>query len=332
MAIAELADGLTVEDAPIARMLVDLLVGLGAHFGGDFATAAARLRSALEIEEEREIDALTDQPMALISAGRAAILLGDDQAHARLHREAAARLGRPAASPVTQVLPRLGYAELWEGRWRSTLATLSEGVRLARETGQHDLVAHQLVLLALIAAHRGAEEQCRSLAAEGIELAAARGFALATDTGNWALTLLELGLGRAAEAYPRAREISAVGVRSAHRSTESRWRSALANTNRPRVARVLRVVGDEHWGCLAGAVVLHCRASAADDHASEELFRAALEAHGQAARPSSAPVPSSRSAKRSPRPPPSRRPRAPTRGPVRFRSAGGGAVGGAGAG
>lgn len=288
MAIAKLADGLTVEDTPIARMLVDLLVGLGAHFGGDFATAAARLRSALEIEEEREIDALTDQPMALISAGRAAILLGDDQAHARLHREAAAQ-ARAAGllGLLTQVLPRLGYAELWEGRWHSASATLSEGVRLARETGQHDLVAHQLVLLALIAAHRGAEEQCRSLAAEGIELAAARGFALATDTANWALTLLELGLGRAAEAYPRAREISAVGVEFC--APLDRIEVAIGAGEHETARGWL--ASFESWAmgtgaAWAGAVVLHCRALlAADDHASEELFRAALEAHGQAARP-----------------------------------------------
>ena len=113
---------------------------------------------------------------------------------------------------LTQILPRVGYAELWEGRWASASANLSEGLRIAREIGQHDLVAYQLVLLALIVAHRGDEDECRSLAGESLELASARRFALATESAHWALTVLELGLGRAEEALPHARAISNSGI------------------------------------------------------------------------------------------------------------------------
>ncbi len=102
--------------------------------------------------------------------------LGDDRVAYRINHEAAVR-ARTAGLLVilTQILPRVGHAELWEGRWASAWANLSEGLRIEREIGQRDLVAHQLVLLALIAAHRGAEDECRSLAGESLELSSARG-------------------------------------------------------------------------------------------------------------------------------------------------------------
>jgi acyl-CoA synthetase (AMP-forming)/AMP-acid ligase II len=109
---------------------------------------------------------------------------------------------------LTPILPRLVHTEMWAGRWPAASANAREGLRLAREIGQHDLVAYQLVLLALIAAHRGEENECRSLAAQGHELASARRFTLVASLANWALALLELELGRTEAAFLRAREIS----------------------------------------------------------------------------------------------------------------------------
>src|SRR3712207_7193574 len=67
---------------------------------------------------------------------------------------------------------------------RSTLfpyTTLFRSIQLAREIGQHDVVAQQLVTLALIAALRGSEDECRSLAAESRELASARGLGIVAE-------------------------------------------------------------------------------------------------------------------------------------------------------
>ena len=204
VAIAQLAQGLAV-DAPIDHMLVALLTGIGAHFEGDFAAAAPPLRLAVSLAERLDDDYTTEEPVALLFAGRAALYLGDDRDVYRIHHEAAVR-ARTAGLLVilTQILPQVGIAELWEGRWASASANLSEGLRIAREIGQHDLVAYQLVLLALIAAHRGDEDECRSLAGESLELSSARRFVFATESAHWALTVLELGLGRPEEAL-RAR-------------------------------------------------------------------------------------------------------------------------------
>jgi DNA-binding CsgD family transcriptional regulator len=287
VAIAAVARGLTVPDAPQTRMLVELLSGLGSHFEGDFATAAERLGAALALEEELEGGALADEAVSLIRAGRAAMFLGDDEVGLRIHRAVAARARAAGAlGLLTQILPRLGHAELSAGRWASAAADSEEGLSLARESGQHDFVAYQLVLLALIAAHRGQEEACRSLAGQGLELASARRFTLVAEFARWALTVLELGLGRPPEAFARAQEISVTSAvfwagldrveaaaRVGETDTARQWLDAFEPW-----ARHGRAV----W---ARAVVLHCRALLASEEEAEGLFEAALAAHKEAARP-----------------------------------------------
>ena len=287
VAIAEVADGLAVEEPPFLRMLAQLLIGLGAHAEGNFADAAPRLREALELAEELD-DAAASEPVALLFAGRAALYLGDDQATYRTHHEAAARArGSGALSIVTQLLTRLAIAELWAGRWPSAAANATEGLQLAREIGQHDLVAQQLAVLTLIAALRGSDDECRSLAAESRELASARGLGIVAEIVHWALALSELGLGRAEEALRRCRDISSTlvvfwaaldrieaAIRAGERETARAWLDAF-----------------ERWSQSTGtswtrAVVLHCRALLSEDESeADRRFSAALDAHAEAARP-----------------------------------------------
>jgi DNA-binding CsgD family transcriptional regulator len=290
VAIAALARDLVVEDTPLARKLVQLLVGLGAHAEGDFASAAPRIRSALALEETREDDddAVAAQPVSLFFAGRAAVHLGDDQAVYRSTHTAAARArAEGALGLLTHILPRLGHGELWMGRWAPASASAREGLQLARELRQPHLVAHQLALLAMIAAHRGEETECRSLAAEGSELASAYGLVLVADFAHWALALLELGLGQAEDAFRHAREISTTlavfwagldrieaAIRAGEQETASAWFAPF-----------------ERWAESSGAtwaraVLLHCRALRSEaESEAERLFLAALEAHEQASRP-----------------------------------------------
>ena len=288
VAIAEVARGLSVEETPFLRMLAELLIGLGAHAEGDFANAAPRLRLALELAEELDDDASSQQPVALLFAGRAALYLGDDQAAFRTHREAAARARASGAlSIVTQILPRLATAEVWAGRWPSAAANAREGIQLAREMGQHDVVAQLLGMLGLVAALRGSEDECRSLTAETRELASARGLGIVAEFAHWSLALLALGLGRAEEAFARCREISTTmavfwagldrieaAIRAGERETASVWLDSF-----------------EPWAASSGAewaraVLLHCRALLANDESdADRLFLAALDAHADAARP-----------------------------------------------
>jgi ATP/maltotriose-dependent transcriptional regulator MalT len=287
--IAELAREIDVEDTPFARALVELLVGLGAHYAGDLPRAAVSLRSALSLEAELESDALDARRVALLFGGRAAAYLGDDEAALRSAQLAASQMrAEGALGLLTPILPRLVHAEMWAGRWPAASASAREGLRLAREIGQLDLVAYQIVLLAVIAAHRGQEDGCRSLAAQGHELASARRSTLVASLANWALALLELELGRTEEAFLRAREISTSPV-------------VLSMAGLDRIEAAVRAgeVATAHdwlayyesWAECAGAawaraVALHGRALLADDgEESERLFEAALDMHAQAARP-----------------------------------------------
>jgi len=144
------------------------------------------------------------------------------------------------------------------------------------------------VLLALIAAHRGKEDECRSLAAQGHELASARGLAVVASLANWALALLELELGRTEDAFLRAREISttpAVLFMAGLDRIEAAVRAGEVATARNWLDYY------EAWAECAGAawaraVALHGRALLAeDDEESERLFEAALDMHAEAARP-----------------------------------------------
>jgi len=287
VAIARLARDLPLEQTPFLRMLAQLLIGLGAHAEGDFADAARMLRVALELAEELDDDAVRE-PVALLFAGRAALYLGDDQATYWTHREAAARARASGAlSIVTQILPRLAITELWAGRWAAGSANAREGVQLAREIGQHDLVAQQLVLLALVAALRGSEDECRSLAAESRELASARRLGIVLELADWAVALLELGLGRPEDALRRCREISTTlvvfwggldrieaAIRAGEPETAHAWLDDFEQW---------ADAGAAPW---ARAVALHCRALLSDDETeTERLFLAALDAHADAARP-----------------------------------------------
>jgi DNA-binding CsgD family transcriptional regulator len=287
--IAELARDVDVGDTPFARALVELLVGLGAHYAGDLPRASACLRSAVSLEAELESDALDARRVALLFGGRAAFYLGDDEAARRSAQLAAAQMRADGAlGLLTPILPRLVHAEMWAGRWPAASANAREGLRLAREIGQLDLVAYQLVLLGLIAAHRGGEDECRSLVAQGHELATARGLAVVASLANWALALLELELGRTEEAFLRAREISTTPIvlfMAGLDQIEAAVRAGEAASAHDWLGYY------EAWAECAGAawaraVALHGRALLAeDDEESERLFGAALDMHAEAARP-----------------------------------------------
>ena len=287
VAISQLARGLAV-DTPIGRMLVALLTGLGAHYEGDFATAAPALRLALSLATQLDDGSTTEEPVALLFAGRAALFLGDDRAFYRINHEAIVR-ARTAGLLVilTQILPRVGWAELWEGRWASAAANMNEGLRIAREIGQHDLVAYHLVQLALIAAHRGDEDECRSLAGESLELSSARRFALATESAHWALTVLELGLGRTEEALSHARAISnrGIGLWCMLDRIEAAVHAGERDAAREWLA-YFEPWAENGGSAWARAVALHCRGLLSHDKREcERLFRASLDAHAKASRP-----------------------------------------------
>jgi DNA-binding CsgD family transcriptional regulator len=299
VAIGELAGGLEVEESPFLQLVRYVLVGLRSVAAVNFDAAVLPLRRAVEFADDLVDEGLTEfptpsglsvveQPVPLLFAGRAALRLGDDDAAHRIHRRAAMRSRSSGAfSILTQVLPRLALCELWAGRWPSAAASAKEGLALARDIGQGTLGAHLLAVATLLSALRGDEDECRSRAKASRERAAARGLTLVDDLTNWALTVLELGLGRPAEAFEHARRLVAVPtvawaaadrVEAAVRAGEP---SVAADWLEPFAAWANAVASP--W---ARAASLRCRAILAEDPAvASDFFSAALAAHAGATRP-----------------------------------------------
>src|SRR4029450_7333095 len=133
-----------------ARALVELLVGLGAHYAGDLSRAAASLRSAQSLEAGLENDALDARRVALLFGGRAAFYLGDDEAAHRSAQLAASQMrAEGALGLLTPILPRLVHCEMWTGHWPAAAANAREGLRLARATRQLGPAAYTRTLLRL---------------------------------------------------------------------------------------------------------------------------------------------------------------------------------------
>jgi DNA-binding CsgD family transcriptional regulator len=284
-AIATRAERLAVPDSPANEFLMLRLLGLRAHFTGDFGGAAPKLRTTLEHADRTDADGLLER---FGLAGPVGLFLCDDRAVLALHRRVAARARETGAiALLAQTLPWLALGDLWSGHWAAASAQLSEGLELAQVTGQHQIRAHLLAVQALLSALRGAEARCRALAAAALELASALRLVHVSCCATWALAVLELSLGRpeAALAHAGALPTSAgiewdaldrieAAIRAGDPATARRWLDAFepwaAGSTAP-------------WG---RAVVDHGRALLADDAAeAERRFQSALAIHEGAARP-----------------------------------------------
>jgi hypothetical protein len=286
--IGELARDIPVVETPVGRFLAHFLEGAVAFFAEDFAAAAPCLRAALELADEAHATRSLQMLGLLLLAGGAGLFLADDEAARRLNRRLVQWTRETGAlALLTQALPRLALTQIPNGHWSSAAAALEDGIRLARQTGQHQVVAHMESELALLAALRGDEDRCRSLAALSAERASMRRLMHVAHTARWALTVLELGRGRPEEALVHAREITTLpivlwsaqdrieaAVRAGDQATARSWLATLAAW-----ARSSRTPGA--LAAARQAEALLC----GDDAGAAEAFAAALEIHATADRP-----------------------------------------------
>ena len=110
----------------------------------------------------------------------------------------AEEIGDESSVPYIRVL--LAQTECLSGRFDEAAAHADEGVLRAEQVGQQTLVAYALALRALADAHRGDEDGARSAAAQALALAGSTSGRPAEHFATAALGLLELSLGRNAEA------------------------------------------------------------------------------------------------------------------------------------
>jgi len=277
-------------DTPVDRLLVRHLRGVGAYHAGDFAAAAPDLRAALDLATEDVLEAPSAEAADVLHIAAAiGLFLGDDRAVHELHRRmVAVARDRGALGTLTWALPRLAVSDIWAGQWSAAAAGLHEALDLARGQRYRVVEAFLLSELAIVAALRGEEADCRGLAAESLALASACGAGYVAYIANSALVTLELGLGRCDEALERSAAFAVMPglqfwdaldrVEAAARAGEAvRARAAL---------EPFTAWAEASGSAWARAVARHGEALLAGDRdVASALFAGALALHATAQRP-----------------------------------------------
>ncbi|MEV0613078.1 AAA family ATPase [Nonomuraea sp. NPDC050404] len=218
-------------------------------------------------------------------ATAAASYLGE----ADLAAELAARAGRVARvsgmiGQLPVVLEFVATGERIAGRLAESRAVSEEGLELAREAGYGNTVAAHLANLAVVAALRGEEETCRRYAGEALAIAIPHRVGLRVGVAEYALAMLDLGMGRFAAAHDRFAAIAVAGPGAGHptivwRTTPDRIEAAVGAGDLAAARAALEAY--ERWSAGAAgadttALLARCRAlvGAQDDpSALEEALR-----------------------------------------------------------
>jgi ATP/maltotriose-dependent transcriptional regulator MalT len=162
---------------------------------------------------------------------------------------------------------------------------------VAGDTGQWQWVSQLNGFLAFLAACGGDEERCRQLADAAMTVATTGNVAPGTPWAQWALGVMDLGLGRADAALGRLENVSEsparhhVSVmRAAPDLVEAAVRLGEPGRAAGRLERFARWAGRarQPW---ADALVLRCRALLAAEPDAEDLYAGALDLHQPDDRP-----------------------------------------------
>ncbi|MEH6375935.1 LuxR C-terminal-related transcriptional regulator, partial [Streptomyces sp. KLMMK] len=289
------------EDAADA-FLRDVLTGIGAWHAGDTGEGARLLRRALAAlpDHHNDNDAGSGsgrdggggggdggQAARLLWAAAAASLLGESDAAAR-HGARAGRVAKVSGmvGTVPVVLENAATAERMNSDYALSTALSQEGLALAREAGLDNSAAAHLANLAVCAAVRGQEDDCRTYAQQALAIAIPHRLGLRAGIASYALGLLDLGLGRHDRAHERLTALTTARPGAGHPvvvwgSTADRVEAAAAAGDHAAARTATAFL--EQWSAhatspRAQAVLARCRALAtADDGAALELLRQALE-------------------------------------------------------
>jgi DNA-binding CsgD family transcriptional regulator len=232
-------------------------------------------------------------PHVLMTTGEAGLDAGQDEQASTLFAALAADCR--AQGRISWLAPALGglaMAQLVLGRHRDALASASESQRIAADIGLLTWKSYASAALAYLAAVDGDEVRCRRLAEEALAIAPPDNTtSLGVSWAYWALSLLDLGLGRAQAASSRLLTLTQEPARHQTlgiRSTPDLVEAAVRLGEPSRVAQPLARF--EEWARLAGApsidaLILRCQALLAPGEDAEEHYAAALKLHVQSSRP-----------------------------------------------
>jgi DNA-binding CsgD family transcriptional regulator/tetratricopeptide (TPR) repeat protein len=270
--------------------VIDLLIAMLTILEGKDTRDRSRLPEMLD----RVAD--VTEPRWLVWAGAAAALAGDQVRDEAFRRRAESIARRSmAVGSLTMVLARMAWTELFnKGRLTAASSHAEEGLQLALESGLTNAACFNRAILAWIAAVRGDQQKCVSLAEQASQTALGHGIAAHNSVANWAIGALHLGLGRWDDAAARLESVWSFAPGTGHPHVamlalpdlvEAWVRAGRLDLAAPGATRFADYAGEVAPGRLL-ALSTRCRALVADSpEAKEKLLSEALTFHDRDPRP-----------------------------------------------
>jgi DNA-binding CsgD family transcriptional regulator len=174
-------------------------------------------------------------------------------------------------------------AQVFDRRLRPALASVDEGLQLARQFGYENDETGLLALRARIAALQGREEDCREDAGDAMRRSLANGIGWATLNARLALAELELGLGNPGETLAHLDQMErSVVPPVTMMAIPDLVDAALRVGERGRAVEAIDAY--RAWAPISRATLVHAtltraRAQVADGAEAESLFAEALDLH-----------------------------------------------------
>jgi DNA-binding CsgD family transcriptional regulator len=224
----------------------------------------------------------------LVVAQPAADAVAANQQYARL---VAAGRADGTVSPLIPAMANLAISDFALGRWPDAIGNATEGLRLAKDTGQESMAGYFLVLLATIALRQGRTDDSQRLVDQALAAAVPRRVAVVAAAASWNLARLELAEGRPTAALERLERLLAVAapqyptvhapiaLLATPELVEAAARANALEGMEPYVVRLERWAQRDQ-GTFVLLVAHRCRALICQDDQAERHFQAALTVHG----------------------------------------------------
>jgi DNA-binding NarL/FixJ family response regulator len=284
LAAARRTRELAPADRGTADYLADLNLAEALFINGFVAEGVPMFERALRLLDESET--LRAGPY-LTTRGAIALCWLERCSEARKLLARALSLAR--ARGAVSVLPYALFVDAWAARrcgaWQDAAASASEGIALARELGQETMLAECLFEVTPVAAARGDEDAFRAAFEEGTAIAGRMGARFLVEAFRAHVGLLELSLGRHAEAATEleacSRRLVELGIRVNELVPAPDLVEALVRLGRVDDARAALDLLAQHEAHprTHEALAARCRGLVAGDAEFERHFVDALALH-----------------------------------------------------